>query len=180
METVILAFEGEKSMSRIREIIENAGLASCLTCHTGAEVKRLVRQQQVNTVICGYKLRDETAEALFEALPASCNMLVIAIQSLVGMINDPGILRLTAPIARSELLASVQMLMEMGQRMERFVVRPGRTVREQSIIDQAKRILVERNGITEEQAHSFLQKQSMDSGAKLVQTAQLILDGASL
>ena len=30
--------------------------------------------------------------------------------------------------------------------------------------------------MTEEQAHRYLQKKSMDSGAKLVQTAQLVLD----
>ena len=32
-------------------------------------------------------------------------------------------------------------------------------------------------GMTEEQAHRFLQKKSMDSGAKLIQTAQLVLEG---
>ena len=32
-------------------------------------------------------------------------------------------------------------------------------------------------GMTEEQAHRFLQKKSMDSGAKMVQTAKLVLGG---
>ena len=40
--------------------------------------------------------------------------------------------------------------------------------------------LMERRGMTEEQAHYYLQKKSMDSGAKLVQTARLILDGGEL
>ena len=31
-------------------------------------------------------------------------------------------------------------------------------------------------GLSEAQAHYYLQKESMDSGAKLVQTAQLVLD----
>ena len=39
---------------------------------------------------------------------------------------------------------------------------------------------MDRNGMTEEQAHRYLQKKSMDSGAKLVQTAQLVLDSAEL
>ena len=33
------------------------------------------------------------------------------------------------------------------------------------------------SGMTEEQAHRFLQKKSMDSGAKMVQTAKLVLGG---
>ena len=31
--------------------------------------------------------------------------------------------------------------------------------------------------MSEEQAHRYLQKKSMDSGARLTQTAQLVLDG---
>lgn len=34
--------------------------------------------------------------------------------------------------------------------------------------------------MTEEQAHRLLQKKSMDSGAKLIQTAQLVLDSTDL
>ena len=34
---------------------------------------------------------------------------------------------------------------------------------------------MDRNGMTEEQAHRFLQKKSMDSGVKMVQTARLVL-----
>ena len=34
-----------------------------------------------------------------------------------------------------------------------------------------------RNCMTEEQAHRFIQKRSMDTGAKMVQTAMKILDG---
>ena len=43
------------------------------------------------------------------------------------------------------------------------------------MITQAKYLLMERNGLTEEQAHRFLQKKSMDSGVGLVQTAKLVL-----
>ena len=39
-------------------------------------------------------------------------------------------------------------------------------------------VIANREIMTEEQAHRFLQKKSMDSGAKLIQTAQLVLEGA--
>ena len=70
---------------------------------------------------------------------------------------------------------SVRMLLQIGRRLERYV-RPRRSREEQSLIDQAKRLLMDRNDMTEEHAHRYLQKKSMDSGAKLVQTAQLVLD----
>ena len=46
-----------------------------------------------------------------------------------------------------------------------------------ALIDEAKSLLMERHGMTEEQAHRFLQKKSMDSGAKMVQTAKLVSGG---
>ena len=70
------------------------------------------------------------------------------------------------------------MLLQMGEGAEKSLP-TGRSCRDQAIIDRAKRILVERNGITEEQAHHFLQKESMESGIKLVQAALLIADGAA-
>ena len=44
-------------------------------------------------------------------------------------------------------------------------------------MEGAKGGLMDRHGITEEQAHRLLQKKSMDSGEKLVQTARRIIDG---
>lgn len=176
METVILAFESGKSACRIREIIERAGLATCLICRSAAEVKRLVSKQRVSTVICGYKLSDETAEELFQDLPSFCSMLVVAIQSMLEMVESDEIFRLAAPVSRSDLLSAVQTLLQVGRRMEQLA-RPRRSAEEQALVEGAKGVLMDRHGITEEQAHRLLQKKSMDSGEKLVQTARRIIDG---
>ena len=107
---VIFAFEREKSADRIREILETAGLGDYLICRSAAEVKRLVHKQRVTTVVCGYKLSDETAETLFDDLPSSCSMLVVAIQSMLNLMGNDEIFRLAAPVSRSDLVASVRML----------------------------------------------------------------------
>ena len=174
METVIVAFEGEKTCHRIREILENAGAASCLLCHSAAEVKRLVHKQYISTVISGFKFPDDSAEGLFEDLPPSCAMLLLAVQSQLDLCGNEDIFKLASPVSKGDLIASVRMLIQMSHRLERFV-RPRRTQEEKALIDQAKAVLMDRHGMTEEQAHRFLQKQSMDSGAKLLDTARLVL-----
>lgn len=179
MDKVILAFEGEKTTARVRDILESSGAAACLICHSAAEVKRLVNKQHVTVVLCGYKLRDETAEALCADLPFTCSVLVLAVQNLLDMIENEDIFKLTAPVSRNDLLSSVRMLTQVGRRIERYT-RPKHSEEEQEYILQAKKLLMERNGMTEEQAHRFLQKRSMDSGAKLIQTAQMVLDGTWL
>ena len=179
METVIVAFENSKTAWRVKELLEGGGVAACAVCRSADQVRRTLHKLRVPAVVCGYKLGDQTAEILFDDLPLSCAMLVLAPQSLLELIQNEDIFRLPAPVSKGDLTASVRMLLQIGRRLERYV-RPQRSQEEQALIEQAKRLLMDRNGMTEEQAHRYLQKKSMDSGAKLVQTARLILDGGEL
>ena len=43
------------------------------------------------------------------------------------------------------------------------------------IIDEAKKLLMNTRNMTEEEAHRFIQKSSMDSGTNMVETAQMVL-----
>lgn len=175
MERVIVAFESDKTCARIKDILESSGVAACILCRSAAEVKRTVGKQQVTTVICGFKFSDESAEELFNDLPLSCSMLLIAIQSQLDLCENDEICKLSSPISRSDLVSSVRMLLQMGHRLEKYV-KPRRTEEETALIRQAKEVLMDRHSMTEEQAHRFLQKQSMDSGAKLTDTARLVLN----
>lgn len=169
---MILAFEGTKTVAHIRDILEGEGIASCLICHSAAEVKRLAHKQHIDTVICGHKLRDDTAERVAEDLSGFCSVLVIAQQSYLDLLGGENIFKLAAPVSRSDLTASVQILLQESHQG----TWSQRSEEEHRRINAAKAVLMERNGMTEEQAHRFLQKRSMDQGMKLVQTAQMVLD----
>lgn len=177
VEKVIVAFEGEKTAARFAEILEG-NVASCVICHNADEVKRMVSKREIRVIVCGYKLHNMTAEELMEDLPATTIMLMIATQSQLDLCENDDIFHLTAPVSRSDLLASVQLALQMSHRLERMV-RPRRNEEENKIIEQAKAVLMERHGMTEEQAHRFIQKRSMDNGTKMVQTARLILEDLS-
>ena len=47
--------------------------------------------------------------------------------------------------------------------------------RDLEMIAEAKALLMERNNMTEEEAHRYIQKRSMDNGTGLTETAQMIL-----
>ena len=106
MEKVIVAFESEKACERICDILESGGVAACYRAHSGGEVKRLVAKQHIGTVVCGYKLRDETAQDLFYNLPAGSTMLVIARQNMVDLHSD-NMFSLPTLVTRGVLCASV-------------------------------------------------------------------------
>ncbi len=174
MDKVIIAFESDKNCARVRDILESSQTAECIVCRSGAEVKRQVQKLHITTVVCGFKLTDCVAESLFGDLPDQCAMLIMANQDQLEMCGDENIFQLPTPASKGDMIASVRMLLQFGHRMEKFI-KPQRNEEEQTVINQAKAVLIGRNGMTEEQAHRFLQKRSMDTGSKMIQTAQLVL-----
>ncbi len=64
----------------------------------------------------------------------------------------------------------------MSRRNKRNKKRPReRSKEEEELLSSAKALLMERNQMTEEQAHRYIQKRSMDNGTGLLETAQMIL-----
>ncbi len=174
MRQVIVAFESRTNRERIRDLLESTGEFSCLLCQNGGQVRRAARKLRVDIVVCGFKLGEESCEAVSYDLPQRCSMLMIAPQVKLELCEAEGVFKLQTPLHRSELLASVRLLAQLR--------RPGRdngpvrrSQEERELVERAKALLMERNGMTEEQAHRFLQKQSMDNGARLTDTAKLVL-----
>ena len=174
MRQVIVAFESRANRERIREILESTGEFSCLLCRNGAEVRRAVRKLRLDLVVCGFKLGEESSESVFFDLPQRCAMLMIAPQVRLELCEAEGIFKLQTPLRRSELLASVRMLAQL-RRPGRDSGSVQRSQEERELVQRAKAVLMDRHGMTEEQAHRFLQKQSMDNGARLTDTARLVL-----
>ncbi len=173
MGRVIVAFERQTDCERLREILESTGEFSCLVCRSGAQVKRAVHKLHAQVVICGFKLPDESCEAIYGDLPEQCVMLMMAAQGQLELCGEPGIFKLPTPIHRSELLTSVRLLAQFAAALHSRV--PERTQEEQALVKRAKEMLMEHSGMSEDQAHRFLQKQSMDNGVRLVDTARRML-----
>ena len=138
METVVVAFEGEKNGRRLKELLESSGTAACLLCRTADQVKRLVRQQRLTAVVCGYKFPDGTAEELAGELPGFCTVLLLAPRGLLELVPErPGLLRLPAPAGRRELLAAVEELLRLGE--EAGALLPPRRSREEREVVEGPR-----------------------------------------
>lgn len=172
---VIVAFENSANAMRIKEILESSGEFTCLVCRSAAEVKRAVRKLRLRAVVCGFKLADQSCEDMYHDLPAGCTMLMVAPQTRLELCETEGIFKLQSPIRRGELLASMRMLAQFQRPAARDKGPAQRSEEELALVARAKAVLMDRHGMTEEQAHRFLQKQSMDTGAKLTDTAKLIL-----
>ena len=175
MPSVLTAFSGVKTREYISDLLEDAGISVETRCGSGAEVLRCCRKGTSGVVLCGLRLLDMGAETLREDLPQGWSMIVLAEADQLDTLTRDDICRLPAPATRSDLVGTVQMLLHP---LATENLPPKRSEEEQRIGRQAKALLMERNHMTEEQAHRFLQKRSMDTGARMVQTAIGVLSGA--
>ena len=76
-----------------------------------------------------------------------------------------------------ELVSTVDMMcqsMERRRRRQRLSPRE-RKPEEMALIKEAKCLLMERNHMSEEEAHRYIQKCSMDSSTSMVETAKMVL-----
>ena len=176
MDRIIVAFEGSKSRLKVKELIEGSGEAQCLVCSSAGQVKRTVAMQRVGAIACGYKFAECTAQELFHDLPDYCAMLLMAQQDILELVGEPDIFKLRLPASKSEILASVRLLIQVERRLERLR-RPRRSRREVETIDAAKAYLMAGRGFSEEQAHRYLQRLSMDTGLSLPRAAERVLQG---
>lgn len=177
MRQIVVAFERQSNCDRLREALESTGEFTCLICRSAAQVKRTVGKLGLDLVVCGFKLTDESGESLYYDLPQRCSLLMVAPQAQLDLCAAPGVFRLPAPVSRRSLLATVRLLAQFARAREAPV---RRSASEQELVEQAKTALMARNGMTEEQAHRFLQKRSMDCGARMADTARRVLEGLEL
>lgn len=175
MRRIIIAFERQSSCERLQRLVESSGEYSCVLCRSGAQVRRAVQKLRPEIVVCGFKLSDESSEAVYYDLPPTCPMLMLATPAHLALCEAGDILKLPTPVSRPELLASLRML----SRLSRAQARQGQespAVDERELAAEAKARLCARFLMTEAQAHRFLQKKSMGAGLRLAQTAKLVLD----
>ena len=104
-------------------------------------------------------------------------MLLLASDRVCAECADPDIICVSMPLKVQDLVSTVEMMyMNQMRRKKRLRSKPKqRTEAERKILSEAKETLMERNHMTEEEAHRYIQKCSMDSGTSLIETAEMVL-----
>ncbi len=171
---VVLAFSNEGTALKIRQMLDGTGLETDrVVCRTGAELLRRIEDYDEPLVIMGYKLPDMVVDEVYENAGADCKIISIVKPERLDDINSEDIFVIPLPMSRQKLISSIGVFLG---RVPAEKHKTGRSPEEAKVIDEAKLLLMERFHMTEQQAHRFIQKRSMDTGARFIDTARLILN----
>ena len=172
MDRIIVAFSGEEARRRILRLLAQEGWEG-VPCAGGAEVLRAVRRMGGGVVICGFYLRDMTADALAEDLRGLAVVLVIAKAAYPELCGGENLYKLAAPVSRPEFASTLRLLLDRAP-----APRPAsrRNEEDQALIRRAKELLMDVNRMSEEEAHRFLRRMAMDNSLKMREAAQRIIE----
>ncbi len=177
MTNIIVVFAKMEDAKSIKNILVKNGFGVTAVCTSGAQALGYADEFHDGIVITGYRLADMICVEVREHLPRDFEMVVMASQRVLAEELGSGIIGLAMPLKVHELVNTVDMLSQgiVRRRKKRREKPASRDEKEKAVIEHAKQLLITRNHMTEEEAHRYLQKHSMDNGTSMVETAQMVL-----
>ena len=174
---IIVVFPKKENAINIRNLLVRNGVNVTGVATTGAQAMHYADTVDEGIVVCGYKLKDMMYTDLREYLPENFDMLLVASQDKWrdGLVR--GEMGLSMPIKVYDLMNTIEMMLTDidRRRRKRKKQLKNRDPKQQETVRKAKELLMARNNMTEEEAHRYLQKSSMDSGTNMVETAEMVL-----
>ena len=173
MSRVVICFAHNAGREKITQLTERCGITVRHVCRSGAEAIRAVRTMGGGVVVCGYKLADMTGDELARSLGKQAQVLFVASPVNLAMLEDPRAERVASPVRASEYRDTLRELIERDEK-ENLAALHRRTPAETALIEHAKAILMAK-GMTEAEAHSYLQQKSMEHRVRMTDTASDII-----
>lgn len=176
--SIIIAFPKLDDAKKIKNVLKRNGYDDILVYNSASQVIAAANESDGGIVLCGYRLADMHYRELYSYLPREFRMLLVASPAKLQECSIGDIMCLSMPVHSHELISTLEtMMMELSAFFRKRVkLQPKRrSAKEQKILDDAKALLMERNNLSENEAHKYIQKLSMDSGNNLIETAEMIL-----
>jgi len=174
---VIIVFPKSETAEKIRSILLRSGYEVEGICTTAAGAINLAKNLSDGIMISFYRLRDGMAIDIYEETKPGFQMLLIGPVDYIEGIPGIDIFTLAIPLHVTDLLSTMSMVSRTFAKWKKHNRKPPkkRSEEDRKLIERAKALLIDRNHFTEEQAHKFLQKASMDQGMAMIETAQMVL-----
>lgn len=177
MANIIVAFSKPEDAKSIKNILMRNGFLVIAVCTSGAQVLSQLDDLNSGIIVCGYRLTDMLYSELHDCMSPEFSMLMISSPSKWSAGTPEQVVCLPMPLKVHDLVGTLEMIVQaQARRRKKLRQQPKqRDEKERAIINQAKALLMERNNMTEEEAHRYIQKCSMDSGTNMLETAQMVI-----
>lgn len=176
MSRIIVGIPKRETGIQIRNLLVRNGFDVAGVCTSGTQILNYADLLGEGIVICSCQLTDIMCGELRADLPKMFQMLVLT-TGRYPVEEEESVRTLALPLKVQDLLEQVRQIEEISadDRKKRRQRKGGRNERQNQIISKAKEQLMKQKSMSEEEAHRYLQKCSMESGNSMTETAQMLL-----
>lgn len=177
MVNIIVVLPKLEEAKTVKSILARNGFQVSGVCSTGAQAIQQTDGLPNGLIISGYKMNDMLFSEIKECMPIGFELLLLASQKVITEDFEKDMVCLSLPLKVNDFVNTVSMMVEgiERKRKKKQNVIKEHSAQENALIAEAKKVLILRNHMTEEEAHKYLQKSSMDSGIGLAEVAQMVL-----
>ena len=185
MGQTLLVSGSEKANQSLAQFVRSTDRAErILTAQSGGEARRLLLEQEIGILIVNAPLPDEFGHelALHAVHTTAAGALLLVkedtAEAAAEKVEPDGVLVLPKPLTRSMLFQSLRLLRAARNRMASLQIenrKLHRKIEEIRTVDRAKCVLIECCGMTEPDAHAYIEKTAMDQRITKLQAANQIL-----
>ena len=170
MSRIVIASAAEASRNQLARLLASSGYAVFRLCGSEGELRRALAECEDGIVLVSGIRPDEIA-ADFEG---RFQFLLIGRPETLNACESPQVFKLAYPCPGSAVIGAVEMLSQLhSMRL------PHRQGRDKALVEDAKRLLMQRYDIDEPEAHRRMQRHAMRHGRKMTDYAQLLLQGGT-
>lgn len=178
MVDIIVAFPKIEDASKIKSLLIRRGFNVQGVCVSGAMAIQMASEVDAGVLICGCKLPDMTCREIKQNISLNISMLVLASKRNWENYGGDNIIFLEMPLNVHELLNTLEMMISVSEKYLKQSKEKKRRImsdKDKKLVSRAKIMLMEKNNLTEEEAHRYIQKTSMGTGNSMADVAAMLL-----
>lgn len=170
MENVMIVSNSDKGTSFLYEML-NASICQITAIQSCGEARRILLERDYDLVIINAPLRDETGESFARYVASKEIAQVILVvrseifEAVSAVCEGEGILTVSKPLNRTVFWSALTLARSVRNRIKKMQTENSRLkqkIEDIRVVDRAKCILISFLGMSENEAHRYIEKQAMD------------------
>ena len=184
MESALIITSTEKSFASIAELLRAHSVFDVLYANSGGKGRRLLMERDFELVFINAPLPDESGEDLARQVAAGeRSQVILAVKSEIfepvsAVCEGDGVFTIAKPISKEILRQVLSLARTMRSRILKVQVENEslkQRIEDIRTIDRAKNILISSTGMSEHEAHRYIEKRAMDTRTSKRAVSEIII-----
>lgn len=172
-DNIFIALSSKKTAISIAKILVSEGIKVKSAFKNILEMNTTLSYYRGGIIIAGCIFDGVHIDNLMEHIPEGYTVILIGNKEQLDNCDNENVFKLAVPLHRIDLICAIDMLNTIDSGYHPV---SNKSSEEEKLVIKAKHTLIDVYSMTEEQAHRYIQKKSMDTGRKQIDIARIILE----